>query len=157
MRLDEEFFARPSRPVAEDLIGRRLVRQIGGRQYVALITETGAYKGGNREGLRYGPGKIYVAIFRGGHATLCIGTEDEGVPSVVTVRKAYPMEGVQDNLAGSARLTTALRIDKRLDGKSITEDELFIEGYSIEPTRIRFISPRMERMADNCLGYFRLG
>lgn len=157
MRLAEGFFARPSMEVAQDLIGRRLVRQISGKKYTAMITETGAYRGGNREGLRYGPGKVYVAIFRGGNATLCVGTEAQDVPAVVTIRKAYPLEGLEADLGGSARLTNALHINKQLDGKSISDDELYIEGISVEPSRIRFVAPRMEKMADNCLGYYRLG
>ena len=156
MPLKEDFFARPSLDVARDLLGRRLVRKIGSRTYTVMITETGAYEGGSREGLSYAPGKIYVAIFRGGHATLAIGAEAEGKPSVVTVRRAYPLEGVSGDLGGSARLTKALSIDKKLDGKSISGDELYIEGLSIEPSRIIQVTPDLENMAENCLSYFRL-
>ncbi len=155
MRLTEEFFARPSVDVAKELIGRRIIRQIGDRQYAALIAETGAYRGGSREGLRYGPGKIYVAMFRGGNSTLCIGTEAAEVSSVVTIRRAYPMEGLQADLGGASRLTKSLNIDKQLNGMPISGDELFIEGQPVDPSAVRYVSPQMEKMAENCLGYFR--
>jgi DNA-3-methyladenine glycosylase len=156
MKLAEGFFARPSILVAPELLGRRLVRRSGSSLYSVEITETGAYRGGKREGLRYAPGRIYVAIFQGGHEMLCIGTEAEDVPSVVTIRKGYPLEGIEGDLGSSAKLTKALRIDKTLDGESIAGDELYIEGKLTDPLRISFITHKMENMAENCLGYYRI-
>ena len=157
MRLTEEFFARPSMDVARDLVGRHLVRHVGDRRYVAMITETGAYEGGTRRKLQCAPGDIYVAIFRGGYETLCIGTDAEGKASVATIRKAYPIEGTDANLLGSGRLARALHINKgELEDTSINGPTLYIEGDAIDLSRILTVSPTMEKMAENCLGYYRI-
>lgn len=155
-KLTEAFFARDPRSVAKELIGRHLVREIGESRTVGMITEAGAFRGGNRRGLRYGPGMIYVAIFQGGYPTLCIGTDSEGTPSVVTVRKAYPVEGFTETIDGSGDLSRVFRIDKDLDNTSINERPLYIAGEGLEESRVTFISPDMEKMAPNCLGYYRM-
>ena len=156
MKLTREFFARPSPIVAPELIGRRLVRNFKDKKYSVLITETGAYEGGKRQGLCYGPGEIYVAIFRGGYEMLCIGTEAIGIPSVVTIRKAYPLEGVDADLTGSGRLSRALHIDKKFECAGIGCTDLYIEGDPAGTSRVLVITPDMEKMAENCLGYYRL-
>lgn len=161
MRLTEEFFARDSREVAQDLLGRELVRSVSPRKvYRGRITETGAYHGyiekRKREGLAYAPGLIFLYVGQRGYATFCIATESEGEPSVVTIRELYPLEGIDMPVDGPAKLVRALRIDRNLDGKSINGSNLCVEGESVDPSKVEFISPRQKRMAPNCLGYYKI-
>jgi len=157
-KLDKEFFAHDPRIVARKLMGMRLVREIKemGEKYIGIIAETGAYQGGNRDGLRYGPGIIYVPIFQGGHATLAIGTEKEGTPSVVTIRKVYPVEGITEQIKGPGDLARAFKITRDLDKKPIDGDELYIIGEPFLVSRVKLISPKDEKMSANCLGYYRI-
>ncbi len=161
MRLTEDFFARDSREVAQDLLGRELVRNVSPRRvYRGKITETGAYhgyiEGRKREGLAYAPGMIFLYIGQRGYSTFCIATESEGVPSVVTIRELYPLEGIDMPVDGPAKLVRALRIDRSFDGKSINGNNLWIEGNSIGSSEVQFIFPQNRKMAPNCLGYYRL-
>ncbi len=159
MRLTEEFFARDPREVAQDLLGRELVRAHRNRIYRGRITETGAYHGyiekRKREGLAYAPGLIFLYFGPRGYPVFCIATESEGVPSVVTVRELYPLEGIDMPVDGPAKLVKALRIDRNFDGKPIDGSNLWIESNPVSPSDIEFISPRQRKMADNCLGYYR--
>ena len=43
MRLQRPFFARPARVVAQELLGKRLVRSLNGRLLAGTIVETEAY------------------------------------------------------------------------------------------------------------------
>ena len=161
MRLTEEFFARDSREVAQDLLGRELVRSISPRRiYRGRITETGAYHGyiekRKREGLAYAPGMIFLYVGQRGYATFCIATESEGEPSVVTIRELYPLEGIDMPVDGPAKLVKALRIDKDFNGKSINGSNLWVEGEAVDSSRIELVSPRQRKMADNCLGYYKI-
>lgn len=154
-KLNNSFFERKSEEVAKDLIGRHIVRNVGKDQYVGMISETGAYEGGSRSGLSYAPGDIYVAIFQGGLPTLCIGTEKEKVPSVITIRKVYPVKGFDKTLT-TATLSEVFNITKALDKKSVTGNELYFEGNKIDDSGILQITPRMEKMAANCMAYYRM-
>lgn len=159
MRLTESFFARDPREVAQDLLGRELVRTLRNRTYRGRIIETGAYRGyiegRKREGLAYAPGLIFLYFGPRGYPTLCIATEREGEPSVVTIRELYPLEGIDTLVNGPAKLVRALRIGRSFDGKSINDDNLCIVGRMENITYVELF-PRQEKIANNCLGYYRL-
>ncbi|MCX6819590.1 MAG: DNA-3-methyladenine glycosylase [Candidatus Aenigmarchaeota archaeon] len=158
MKLTEDFFARDSETVAKDLLGRQLVRQIGKRTYRGRITETGAYSGyvekRMQEELAYPPGILYIHTGQRGYSTMAIGTEREGVPSVVTIRRLYPLEGIERPVNSPGKLTESLKIDRSLDKLSINGNDLWIEGDGVDERHVMPISD--SGMASNCLGYYRL-
>ncbi len=162
MRLTGEFFARDPREVAQDLLGRELVRAVSTRRIYrrGIITETGAYhgyiEGRKREGLAYVPGVIFLYFGPRGYPVFCIVTESEGVPSVVSIRELYPLEGIDMPVDGPAKLVRALRTDGSFDGRSINGNNLWIEGISLDSSKIQFISQRQRKMVPNCLGYYRM-
>ncbi len=162
MKLSTRFFARPPEEVAPDLIGRRMFRRLGRRLYEVEIVETGAYRGTARrsgEGVSYASGIIYVHVGQRGYRTLAIGTEKKGEPSVVTIRHALcrsGFEGPNELIDGPGKLTNALEIDRELDGQPINGNELWVEGDTIIPSLVEYISPNEAKMASNCLGYYRL-
>lgn len=99
-RLDSGFFLRDTVKVAQDLLGRYLVRQWDGERIVCRITETEAYVGavdkachayGGRmtertRTLYAAPGTIYVYLIYGMYHCLNFVTEAEGTAAAVLIR-----------------------------------------------------------------------
>lgn len=114
VRLAEEFFARPARVVAADLLGKKLVRLVDGRRLSGLIVETEAYcdadepdlachgdRANNgrptaRTAVMFGPpGVAYVYFTYGMHWMFNIVTGQEGRANAVLIRALEPVEGVE--------------------------------------------------------------
>jgi DNA-3-methyladenine glycosylase len=128
--------------VARELLGKYLVRRIGGDVVAAPIIETEAYVGPHdlachgskgrtpRTEVMFGPGgHWYVYFIYGIHWMLNAVTDDEGYPAAVLVRGAGAW-------SGPARLTKALAIDKRLNAQAIAPASgLWIEDRGERPRR----------------------
>jgi DNA-3-methyladenine glycosylase len=126
--LDQAFFNRPTLKVAEDLIGKTIVRKYTdpekGEQVARLqINEVEAYDGPNdlachaskgctdRTKIMFGEaGYIYVYLCYGMHWLINIVTGPKKYPSAVLLRGA-------GDLDGPAKLTKFLLIDKSLNTK----------------------------------------
>ena len=121
--LDHAFFNRSASKVAQELLGKFLVRKWRGQEMRHMITEVEAYVGPHdlachasrgltpRTRVMFGPaGHWYVYFTYGMHWMLNIVTGELGYPAAVLIR------GVE-NVSGPARLTKSLRIDKRFNGK----------------------------------------
>lgn len=107
--LGMDFFHRDTVTVAQDLLGRYLVREDGGCRMVCRITETEAYVGavdkachaygGRRtprtETLYAAPGTAYVYLIYGMHCCLNLVTEREGAAAAVLIRGCQPVSGVE--------------------------------------------------------------
>ncbi len=110
-RLGRDFYARPAREVARDLIGRRLVRLDAGRRLSGRIVETEAYcdaeepdlachaKSGRpspRTAVMFGaPGFAYVYFTYGMHWMLNLITGQSGRANGVLIRALAPEEGLE--------------------------------------------------------------
>ncbi len=103
------FFARKAKRVARDLLGKVLVRQIGGKRLTARIVEVEAYLGekdpaahaaaGNtpRNSVIFGPpGHAYVYFIYGNHYCLNVSCEPEGLAGCVLFRALEPLTGVEE-------------------------------------------------------------
>jgi DNA-3-methyladenine glycosylase len=123
MVLTRCFFDRPTLKVAEELLGKYLVRKWRGKIIAAMITEVEAYDGPydrashasrgktERNKTMFGPaGHFYVYFTYGMHWLLNIVTDKDGYPAAVLIR------GVE-GMNGPARVTKFLHIDKKLNGK----------------------------------------
>jgi DNA-3-methyladenine glycosylase len=121
--LGRAFFERPADLVARELLGKALVRRIGGNPIALAISETEAYLGPHdlachaargrtpRTEVMYGPpGTLYVYFVYGLHWMLNVVTGPQGYPAAVLIRAA-------GHISGPARLTTALVIDGALNGR----------------------------------------
>lgn len=114
MRLDNSFYARPARVVAQDLLGKRLVRLVNGRRLSGFIVETEAYcdaaqpdlachgdranKGQptSRTAVMFGPaGYAYVYFTYGIHWMFNVVTGKEGEANAVLIRALEPSEGLE--------------------------------------------------------------
>ncbi|QIB68737.1 DNA-3-methyladenine glycosylase [Aminipila butyrica] len=107
-KLSREFYNRDSILVAQDLLGKVLVHQVGGQRLAARIVETEAYMGvidkaahsyGGRRTARvevmYGkPGLTYVFFIYGMYHCFNVVTREEGNPQAVLVRALEPVEGM---------------------------------------------------------------
>jgi DNA-3-methyladenine glycosylase len=149
--LPREFYARDPVAVARELIGKQLVRDIGGEHSIGRIVEVEAYLSSRdpachanrgmtrRNATMFGPaGHAYVYMI---HARWCLNavTEDVGLGSAVLIRAIEPLVGIEQMLArrgvdrlldiarGPARLCQALDVTKHYDGWDLTQGrELWI-------------------------------
>ncbi|PJA37048.1 MAG: 3-methyladenine DNA glycosylase [Candidatus Zambryskibacteria bacterium CG_4_9_14_3_um_filter_42_9] len=133
-RLNSTFFNRKTLIVAEELLGKYLVRKSGDQILSEMITETEAYTGGHdlashsskgrtkRTEVMFGKaGTIYVYFVYGMYYMLNIVTEETGYPSAVLIR------GTQ-NFKGPGILTRSLNIDATLNNKPLGKQSgLWIE------------------------------
>ncbi|MCR4279521.1 MAG: DNA-3-methyladenine glycosylase [Candidatus Zambryskibacteria bacterium] len=144
--IPQSFFNRKTLRVAEDLIGKYLVRRYyspSRKRYVVArerITETEAYVGEHDLACHTSRGKtkrnevmfrqagtIYVYFTYGMHWMLNIVTEKEGCGTAVLIRGT-------ENISGPARLTKALKIDKTLNGQKLgRKSGLWVEEDPTSP------------------------
>jgi DNA-3-methyladenine glycosylase len=147
--LPPSFFQRKTLTVAKALLGKCLVREIGGKIIREKITETEAYVGEHdlachtargktkrNEVMFESSGTIYVYFTYGMHWMLNLVTEEKGCGTAVLIRGT-------ENFKGPARLTKALQIDKNLNGQKLgkksglwIESDLKIENSKLKISRL---------------------
>ena len=138
--VEHEFYFRGPETVARGLLGKLLVRRLGGEVLSGIIVETEAYygdddpaswasKGDNwiRRVMFGEPGRTLIYMVHG-HWLLNIVTMPPGMPSGVLIRALEPVSGIETMMrnrgvrdlkrltSGPGRLTKALKIDKKLHG-----------------------------------------
>lgn len=160
---DLDFYQRKTIIVAQELLGKKLVRIYKGQRISGIITEVEAYLGvadkachtyNNRRTARteamYLPGgHAYIYFIYGMHSCFNIVTEQKDVPEAVLIRSLEPVEGIelmkqfrnQTNLknltTGPGKLAQALQLTKELNGSVLTSPELFLEeGSKISKSQI---------------------
>jgi DNA-3-methyladenine glycosylase len=143
--LPADFYHRPAEEVARDLLGRYVVREVGGERLALAIVETEAYLGGpdrashawdgrrtaRNESLYLPGGFAYVYFIYGMHYCLNAVTGEAGVGNAVLLRAGEPVEGAErmaenrrlgrpprpgDLAGGPGKLCRALAIGRELDG-----------------------------------------
>ncbi len=139
-KLPREFYARDTRAVARDLIGKLLVHRDGGIVRAARIVETEAYHGPGdqasharfgrtaRAGIMFGPpGFAYVYLIYGTSHCMNVVTGPEGFPAAVLLRAGEPVEGCLHSTRGPGNLCRALGIRRAHDnGRDLTGDDLYL-------------------------------
>ncbi len=155
MRLDLSFYKKDAITLAQNLLGKWLVREIGEQRIVTKIVETEAYMGvedkaahsyNNRRTERtevmFGrAGRAYVYMIYGMYYCLNVVAAQEEIPQAVLIRAVEPLEGlkiikknraikstkIQDLTNGPGKLCQALDIDKSLNGTDLVyENQLYI-------------------------------
>lgn len=136
--VEQNFFNRPTLIVAQELLGKHLVRRIN-KQVISLkIHEVEAYDGPHdrachaakgrtkRTEIMFGPaGHFYVYFVYGIHWMLNIVVGSENYPAAILIRGA-------GHISGPARLTNFLSIDKQFNTLPVSkESNLWIEDHGI--------------------------
>lgn len=154
MKLSRSFYNRPTLKVAQEFLGKFLIRKIGRKKVVGKIVETEAYVGFKdmashaargktpRTAIMHGPaGHVYVYMIYGMYFCLNIVTEKEGYPAAVLIRAVEPVvksrRGIQASPtllrtgSGPGRVCQYFKIDKKLNGEDICGQRLWIEDRKV--------------------------
>ena len=152
--LPREFYRRPADELAPDLLGRYLVRRVGGRRLVLRIVEVEAYLGTDdpashafrgatprNASMFLAGGHAYVYFVYGMHFCLNVVCGPAGIPHAVLLRAGEAVEGeaamarrrglvagyrTRDLAGGPARLCAALGVDRAFDGVSLARGALVL-------------------------------
>jgi DNA-3-methyladenine glycosylase len=153
--LGQDFFARDTVTVARELLGKVLVREIGGTRLWGRLVEVEAYlgpddlaahsRGGRRtprtEVMFGKPGHAYVYFTYGMHWMLNFVTREEGMPQAVLVRALEPGPGV-GRCGGPGLVARSLNIDRALNGTRLQPPDLYVIDDGAPKQRI-FVTPRI--------------
>jgi DNA-3-methyladenine glycosylase len=137
--LDRDFFSRDTLTVAKDLLGCRLVHDIGGQRRIGRIVETEAYDGPEdrashasrrrtpRNDVMFGPpGFTYVYLIYGMYHCFNLVTGPENFPAAVLVRALEPISGITASTQGPGRLSRAMGITLESNRLDATQSPLFV-------------------------------
>lgn len=108
MKLERDFYNRPTLEVAKDLLGKKLVHHFNGDRLVGKIVEVEAYIGAidkaahsynyrrtKRTETMFGPpGHAYVYIIYGMYNCMNVVTQAEGEPAGVLIRAIEPIKNL---------------------------------------------------------------
>ncbi len=145
--LGPAFFYRSTLTVAPERLGKYLIRRRNGLESAYRIVETEAYHGATdlacdaragrtaRNAPMWGkPGVAYVYFTYGMHWMLNLVTGPKDFPSAVLIRGVEDdTNSVRVTLNGPAKLTKYLKIDKKLNAKSLTKKSgLWVEDRGVE-------------------------
>jgi DNA-3-methyladenine glycosylase len=139
--LPRSFYARDTRRVARELLGKVLVHLDGRVRRTARIVETEAYHGPGdgasharfgptpRAAIMFGPpGFAYVYLIYGISHCMNVVTGRAGYPSAVLIRAAEPLESCLRAPRGPGNLCRALAIRREThNGLDLTGSRLFLE------------------------------
>jgi DNA-3-methyladenine glycosylase len=128
-KLYRPFFARPAIELAEDLIGKVLVRRASGVRRRARIVETEAYVGPEdlachssrgktkRTEVMFGPaGHAYVYLIYGMYDMFNIVAGAEPSGQAVLIRAGEALDGWEADLSGPGKLARGMGITRRHNG-----------------------------------------
>lgn len=154
MRLTQDFFEqRDVVQIAKQLIGKVLITRNQERIVQARIVETEAYSykekgchafGGKqtqRNSVMFEPGGVaYVYLCYGIHHLFNIVTNQKGSAEAVLIRAVEPLAGIDimkdrrgdlkndfQLTSGPGKLTKAMGIDRTWNGKSLSDNEVWVE------------------------------
>lgn len=155
--LTPDFYLRDTARVARDLLGKGLKRRLGNREIITEIVEVEAYLGRgdlashSRMGLTkrnasmfLTGGATYVYLCYGMHHCLNVVTREAGRGDAVLIRAVAPLQGDVAPTNGPGRLTKALAIDLKHDGRRFDHPDLALVdlGRSL-PKALVGVSPRI--------------
>ncbi len=159
--LPRDFYLRPTRDVARELLGCVLVHRIGGETLAGRLVESEAYLAEGDAGCHaargrtertapmFGPpGTIYVYLIYGMHLCMNLVTQPEGTPEAVLLRAVEPLKGIdtmrkrrgrhalKDLCSGPAKLCEAFGVTLDDNGGDITSSTLFVAAAPEPPEAV---------------------
>jgi len=171
MKLADSFYQRTNVVmIARELLGKVLFTNVNGIVTGGMIVETEAYSWKEKGCHAYGPkktarnavmfeagGHTYVYLCYGMHYLFNIVTNQPDIPEAVLIRAVEPVHGVEEMYlrrgtlkngfhltSGPGKLTKAMGIDRKLNGKFLQGSEVWVEdrGHGISKRNI-IASPRI--------------
>ncbi|HYG02013.1 MAG TPA: DNA-3-methyladenine glycosylase [Chryseosolibacter sp.] len=165
MKLPPEFYQRTNViKIARDLLGKALFTNVNNMLTGGIIVETEAYswtergchayqkRQTNRNAIMFEEGGFsYVYLCYGMHHLFNVVTNKKDVPEAILIRALEPIQGESimserrpgitkpiQLTSGPGKLTKSLGIDRKLNGKSLLGNEVWIEdiGYKIASRNI---------------------
>lgn len=147
--LSQKFFNQPTLEVAENLLGKFLIRKYRGKEISLMITEVEAYDGFNDKASHASKGKTernkimfekagkwYVYFTYGMYWMLNIVVGPKDYPAAILIR------GTKE-ISGPARLTKFLKIDKKFNGKIADKKiGLWIEDRGIKINKSQILKTK---------------
>ncbi|HZB13569.1 MAG TPA: DNA-3-methyladenine glycosylase [Chryseolinea sp.] len=154
MKLPDSFYQRPNVvKIARELLGKVLFTNVDGIITGGMIVETEAYswkekgchaygaKKTNRNAVMFEKGgHTYVYLCYGMHYLFNIVTNEPNIPEAVLIRAVQPLHGLNEMIirrgklkndfhltSGPGKLTKALGIDRKLNGKFLNGNEVWVE------------------------------
>jgi DNA-3-methyladenine glycosylase len=171
MKLTDSFYQRTNVvKIARELLGKVLFTNINGIVTGGMIVETEAYswkekgchaygaKKTNRNAVMFeNGGYTYVYLCYGMHHLFNIVTNGPDVPEAVLIRAIEPLHGVDEMFlrrgmlknnyhltSGPGKLTKALGIDRKLNGKFLLDDEVWVEDVGTKISNQKILAtPRI--------------
>ncbi|KTD06182.1 methyladenine DNA glycosylase [Legionella gratiana] len=138
-KLPRSFYERNTITVAKDLLGKYLIHDREGIEYIGKIVEVEAYLGQHdlashsskgltsRTKVMFGPaGYAYIYLIYGMYYCTNIVTETEGTGSAILLRALEPIKNIQGKTQGPGLLSKAMHIDKQLNQHDLTSDTFYI-------------------------------
>lgn len=155
-KLPRTFYDRDTILVAQELLGKYLVRINNNIEQIGKIVEVEAYLGPhdlashsskgltNRTKAMFGPpGQAYVYLIYGIYHCLNVVTEKEGYPAAVLIRALQPVKNIDSRTQGPGLLCRALQIDRQLNGYDLLSTDFYIAESIHEPTSRIIKRPRI--------------
>lgn len=162
IRLEREFYCRPTIVVAKELLGKYLVKD----KMVGKIVETEAYIGTKDKASHaswrkkescfpmWGVGGFsYVYFTYGMHYMFNVVTEKEGFPSAVLVRALEPVSNILGATNGPGRLTKALGITKADNNVDLTKSEDLYIAQNVNDAKFKVV--KSKRVGIDYAGTYR--
>ncbi|HTX22026.1 MAG TPA: DNA-3-methyladenine glycosylase [Candidatus Aquilonibacter sp.] len=138
-KLPRSFYDRDTIVVAQELLGKILVRKSRGGARAGKIVETEAYLGPHdlaahsarglteRNRVMFGPpGHAYVYFIYGMYFCMNVVTERAGHASAVLLRALEPVKNLEGRTSGPGLLCRAMNIDCQFNGHDLLSDDFFI-------------------------------
>jgi DNA-3-methyladenine glycosylase len=169
--LDKEFYLNTDvAQVAKSLLGKYLIRNLNGHTFIALISETEAYRGRDdkachayqykrthRTEVMFSQGGIaYVYLIYGMYSMLNVVTNVSDEPDAVLIRGVLPVQGFkepvvaqkEDNeiikkLNGPGKLCKTLKIDTGFNRHELSKKPLWISHLPDTPEPLIEVSTRI--------------
>jgi DNA-3-methyladenine glycosylase len=170
VKLSNSFYQRPNvTQIAKELIGKVLVTNVNQKLTSGIIVETEAYSYKERGCHAYNNrmternkvmfedgGIAYVYLCYGIHHLFNVVTNKKNKADAVLIRALQPLDGqatMQDRMkvestkkitSGPGKLTKALGIDRKQNGVSLKDDEIWVEeGKTLVTSKNILASPRI--------------
>lgn len=138
-KLPQSFFTKPAIQLAQDLIGKIIIRRIRRKVFRVRIVETEAYVGShdlachaskgrtNRTEVMFGQaGRAYVYLIYGMYDMFNIVAGQIDDPQAVLIRAAEPLDDWSIDLSGPGKLARGLQITRADNGVELVSDRLHI-------------------------------